>query len=83
MIFLPEELKFNYVCEKCEISYPTKHGLSVHKGRHCKEKKKKSSRKGTVGDHIVSRLKVEEFQKNMEKSALAMKSWKMYTSLYT
>ena len=70
---LPEELKFKFICEKCEMSYPTKHGLSVHKGRHCKGRKtkKKPSRKGTVADRIISRLKVEEFQKTLEKVSIS------------
>ena len=81
---LPDELKFKFICEKCEISYPTKHGLSVHQCRHCKGRitEKKPSRKGTVAVRIITRLKIEEFQKSLVKSASAMKSWKMCTSLY-
>ena len=70
---LPDELKFKFVCEKCEMSYPTKHGLSVHQGRHCKGRKtaKKPSRKGTVADRIVTRLKIEEFQKSLDKVSIS------------
>ena len=36
---LPTEKKFKHVCDACNMSYPTKHGLSVHKGRWCKRRK--------------------------------------------
>ena len=51
------------------MTYPTKHGLSVHQGRWCKGRKtsKKPSRKGTVADKIVTRHKVEQFQDTLDK----------------
>ena len=30
---LPPNLQFSHKCDKCDRSFPTKHGLSVHKGR--------------------------------------------------
>ena len=44
---LPEGKKFEFRCEACDMTYPTKHGLAVHKGRWCKRSKtaKKPSRK--------------------------------------
>ena len=61
---LPPEKKFKHECTACGMTYPTNHGLAVHKGRHCKGKKtaKKPSRRGTVADRIVTQLKVEKFQ---------------------
>ena len=66
---LPDEMKFKFICEKCTMSYPTKHGLSIHQARFCRRRKtaKKPSRKGTVADRIVTRLKVDEFQKSLDK----------------
>ena len=34
--YLPTNLQFQHQCDKCGVSYPSKHGLSVHKGRWCK-----------------------------------------------
>ena len=60
---LPPEKKFKHECTACGMTYPTNHGLAVHKGRHCKGKKraKKPSRKGTVSDRIIQQMKVEKF----------------------
>ena len=54
------------------MSYPTKHGLVVHKGRWCKGRKtkRKQSRKGTVADRVVQKQKVDEYQKQLEKVKL-------------
>ena len=62
-------LEFQFKCDKCDMSYPTKHGLSVHQGRRCKKRKnaKKPSRKGTVADRIVQKKKKEEQQKSYPK----------------
>ena len=62
-------LEFQFKCDKCDMSYPTKHGLSVHQGRWCKKRKnaKKPSRKGTVADRIVQKKKKEEQQKSYPK----------------
>ena len=62
---LPTNLQFQYQCDNCDMSYPSKHGLSVHKGRWCKGRKrhKKPSRKSTVVDRVVQRHKVDEFNK--------------------
>ena len=47
----------------------TKHGLSVHQGRWCKGRRtaKKQSRKGTVADKLIQRLKVDKVQEKYEK----------------
>lgn len=48
------------------MTYPTQHGLSVHQGRWCKgPNSKKPSRRGTVADRIITRMKVEEHQKSL------------------
>ena len=54
------------------MSYPTKHGLAVHKGRWCKGKKskRKPSRKGTVADRVVQKQKVDEYRKQLDKVKL-------------
>ena len=50
------------------MTYPTKHGRSVHQGRFCKgPNSKKPSRRGTVADKIITRMKVEEHQKSLPK----------------
>ena len=66
---LPPEKKFKFVCDKCNMSYPKQHSLSVHKGRWCKGSRsaKKPSRKGTVADRIITRLKVEKNQETLSK----------------
>ena len=69
---LPAEIKFKFICELCEMSYPTKHGLSIHKGRWCKGSKtaSKPSRKQTVADRIVKDKKVEQYQNTLGKVKL-------------
>ena len=54
------------------MSYPTIHGLSIHKGRWCKDLKtaKKPSRKQTVADCIVKRKKVEQHQHTLGKAKM-------------
>ena len=54
------------------MTYPTKHGLAVHKGRWCKGRRtaKKPSRKGTVADKVIQRLKVNKFQENYDKTKI-------------
>ena len=54
---LTEDKKFKFECGKCGMTYPTKHGLSVHQGRWCKGRRtaKKPSRKGTVADRLIQR----------------------------
>ena len=66
---LPPEKKFKHQCDKCKMTYPTKHGLSVHQGRWCKKRPtaKKPSRKGTVADRIITQMKVEQKQSTFEK----------------
>ena len=66
---LPPDKKFKHVCNKCTMSYPSKHGLSVHLGRHCKGRptSKKPSRKGTVADRIITQMKVEQHQSSLPK----------------
>ena len=65
---LPAEKQFQHKCDACEMTYPTRHGLSVHKGRWCKRNKraKKPSRKGTVCDRIIKRIKVEQYQNTLD-----------------
>ena len=43
---LTEDKKFKFECGKCGMTYPTKHGLSVHQERWCKGRRtaKKTSR---------------------------------------
>ena len=69
IVNLPPEKQFKYKCEKCSMTYPTQHGLSVHKGRWCKKRKtkRKPSRKGTVADRVVQRMKIEEYHAAMDK----------------
>ena len=38
---LPPNLQFSHKCDKCDRSFSRKHGLSVHKGRWCKGKRRK------------------------------------------
>jgi len=66
---LPPEKKFKHVCSKCTMSYPSRHGLRVHQGRHCKGRPtaKKPSRKGTVADRIITQMKVEQQQNALPK----------------
>ena len=66
---LPAEKQFKNKYKKCGMTYPTKHGLSVHKGRFCKGRRtaRKPSRKGTVADRIITRMKVEKHQDTYEK----------------
>ena len=37
VLSLPPEKCFKFECDKCGMTYPSKHGLSVHKGRFCKK----------------------------------------------
>ena len=69
---LPPDKQFKFKCDKCPMSYPTKHGLSVHQGRWCKKRKnaKKASRKGTVADRIITRVKVDAAQSNYDKVSI-------------
>ena len=61
---LPPEKQFKFACDKCGRTFPTKHGLSVHKGRWCKGRRrtKQPSRKGSVADRIIQQVKVEKHQ---------------------
>ena len=66
---LPPEKKFKHECDKCKMTYPTKHGLAVHQGRWCKGRPtaKKPSRKGTVADRVITRIKVEQKHSTYDK----------------
>ena len=82
---LPPDKQFNFKCDKCDMTYPTKHGLAVHKGRWCKKRKtaKKPSRKGTVADRIVTRLKVEKHHESLQKVRIGTEELdNVYTSIY-
>ena len=72
IVNLPPEKAFKFECTDCGMTYPTKHGLTVHKGRWCKKKKnaKKPSRKGTVADRIVNKMKVVQHQSTLENVLL-------------
>ena len=81
---LPQNLQFQHKCEQCNMTYPTKHGLAVHKGRWCKGKRgRKPSRAGTVADRVVQKHKVEEHQKTLDKVTLNGKNLdNVYTCVY-
>ena len=66
---LPPDKKFQFECGSCGMTYPTNHGLAVHKGRWCKGRRnaRKPSRKGTVADKMITRLKVEKHQEQFAK----------------
>ena len=66
---LPPEKQLKFECDKCGYTFANNHGLRVHQGRWCKKRKtkKRQNRKGTVADRLVARLKVEEFQKSLDK----------------
>ena len=81
---LPTAKKFQYECESCGMTYPTKHGRSVHQGRFCKgPNSKKPSRKGTVADRIITRMKVEEHQNSLPKVMMGDKELdNIYAMIY-
>ena len=82
---LPPEKKFKFECDKCSMTYPTKHGLAVHKGRWCKKRKnaKKPSRRGAVADRIVNRHKVEQVHKGLDKVKIGTEELEnVYSFLY-
>ena len=66
---LPPEKQFKFICEKCDMNYPTKHGLAVHQGRWCKKRKnaRKPNRTGTVADRLIKRIKTEKHQQQLPK----------------
>ena len=66
---LPPELQLKFECDKCGYTYPSQHGLSIHKSRFCKKRRTKrpQNRKGTVADKIVKQHKVEQYQGTLEK----------------
>ena len=49
---LPEK-KFKHKCTACGMTYPTNHGLAVHKGRHCKGKKRAKKHRRKDGGGIM------------------------------
>ena len=63
------DLKFKFKCSDCDMTYPSKHGLSIHQARFCKNNKtaKKPSRRGTVADRLVKRIKSEMLQNSYPK----------------
>ena len=64
---LPKEKQFKFECEGCGTKYPTHQGMAIHRTRFCKQSKtaKKPSRRGTVADRIITRIKVEDHQKSL------------------
>ena len=64
---LPPEQQFKFPCDKCPMSYPTKHGLRVHQGRWCKRRKnaRRPSRKGTVADRLIKQTKIVKHQQTL------------------
>jgi len=82
---LPPEKAFKHKCDKCDMTYPTAHGLAVHKGRWCKKRKtaRKPSRKGTVADRIITREKIEKRQEALEKVKIGEKELdNVYSFIY-
>ena len=77
---LPPEKQFKFQCDKCPMTYPTQHGLSVLKGRWCKKRKnaKKASRKGTVADRIVTKWKFDEAQSSYDRCLSVLKNLKTF-----
>ena len=67
------------------MTYPTAHGLAVHKGCWCKKRKtaRKPSRKGTVADRIITREKIEKRQEALEKVKIGEKELdNVYSFIY-
>ena len=66
---LPPEKQFKFKCPRCDRVFPSNAGMQVHIGRWCKgrRRKKQPSRKGTVADRIISRMKVEKHQDTLPK----------------
>jgi hypothetical protein len=82
---LPPDKAFKFECTDCGMTYPTKHGLSVHKGRWYKKKKnaKKPSRKGTVADRVITKMKIVKHQSTLEKVMLGGKELEnVYSFIY-
>lgn len=82
---LPPEKAFKFQCSDCGMTYPTNHGLRVHQGRWCKKDKtaKKPSRKGTVADRVITKLKVEKHQSTLGKVVLGNKELEnVYSFVY-
>ena len=55
-----EEIKdmgFKNVCDRCSRDFPTKRGLSIHKGRWCDDGKTKRSRLSSLADKAVKQKK--------------------------
>ena len=69
IVNLPPEKAFKFECTNCGMTYPAKHGLAVHKIWK-KKNTKKPSRKGTVADRIVNKMKVVQHQSTLEKVLL-------------
>ena len=58
-------LDFKHICPDCERDFPTKRGLSVHKGRWCDGGKTLRSRKGSLADKHVQTQKLKEIESNL------------------
>ena len=69
---LPAAEAFKHICEKCDRPFKTKHGLSIHKARWCKgrRKHKPASRKGSVADRVIQLRKVKEKQQELPRVML-------------
>ena len=82
---LPKEKQFKFECDGCGMKYPTHQGMALHRTRFCKRSKtaKKPSRKGTVADRIITRVKVEEHQKILPKVKMGDNELKnVYSAVY-
>ena len=82
---LPPDKAFKFKCIDCGMTYPTNHGLRVHQGRWCKKDMaaKKPSRKGTVADRVITKLKVEKHQSTLGKVLLGNKELEnVYSFVY-
>ena len=64
---LPAAEAFTNICDRCDRPFANSHGLAVHKGRHCKgrRKRKPASRRGTVADRVIQLRKVKAKQEEL------------------
>ena len=80
-----QALKPTFVCDACGMAYLHQRSLNVHKGRWCgrRDSNKKPSRKGTVADRAVKRLKTVEHQKELDTVKIGDESLdNVYTFTY-
>ena len=51
------DMGFKNICDRCSRDFPTKRGLSIHRGRWCDGGKTKRSRLGSLADKAVKQKK--------------------------